>query len=147
MDDKMRLYLAALTIYENNMRILHWKLRGPDFHNTHERFGDYYEELGKYMDEAAEQIISMGGDPVNSSDAMEIVRQSDLNGFVLKADADYPDDSAENAAYNMMEQLYKLSSELAGDDSLPIDVSDVFMGHAKYFRIEGMYKLARRIKK
>lgn len=147
MDDKMRLYLAALTIYENNMRILHWKLRGPDFHTTHERFGDYYEELGKYMDEAAEQIISMGDDPVNSSDAMEIVRQSDLNGFVLKADADYPDDSAENAAYNMMEQLYKLSSELAGDDSLPIDVSDVFMGHAKYFRIEGMYKLARRIKK
>ena len=32
---------------------------------------------------------------------------------------------------------------LATDDSLPADVADVFMDHARYYRIEGLYKLQR----
>lgn len=140
-------YMAALTLYENNMRIIHWKLSGSNFHTTHERFGDYYEELGKYMDETAEQMITLGLSPLNTKESMDHMEGVELDAFTLSGSMDFDENTAEIAAYRMMKQLYDLSSELAGEDDLPIDVQDVFMGHAKYFRIEGLYKLGRRIEK
>lgn len=143
--EDIRVYMAALTVYENNMRIIHWKLHGPDFHKTHERFGDYYEEFGKYMDETAEQMITLGQNPLNYSEAMDILQNSSIDAFTLSGGMDFDPKGAETTAYKMFRQLYDMASELAGEDDLPIDVQDVFMGHAKYFRIEGLYKLARRI--
>lgn len=141
----MKTYLSALTIYENNMRIIHWKLHGPDFHKTHERFGDYYDTLGKYMDETAEQMISMGMNPVNSTEACDVLQNDSMDAFTLSGEMDFDPMSAEKTAYRMFSQLYEMAAELANTESLPVDVQDVFMGHAKYFRIEGLYKLARRI--
>ena len=51
--EKFALYLALLTIYENNCRQLHWKLSGNGFHTAHGRFGTYYDQLGTFMDETA----------------------------------------------------------------------------------------------
>lgn len=139
-------YMGALTLYENNMRILHWKLRGKGFHTDHERYGDYYEELGKYMDETAEQLISVGLNPLSIMESIDQMHSSNLEAFTFSGSMDFDGETADKASYSMMKQLYDLASELAGDQSLPIDVQDVFMGHAKYFRIEGIYKLGRRIK-
>lgn len=144
--DDMKLYFAALTLYENNMRILHWKLHGPEFHKTHERFADYYEQLGDYMDETAEQMITLGMNPCSSAEALNIVRDSEIDGFVLDGNLDFDMQTAESASYKMMSQLYTLAEELESEDDLPVDVQDVFTAHARYFRIEGLYKLARRLK-
>lgn len=146
MDGNMTTYMAALTLYENNMRIIHWKLAGSEFHTTHERYGDYYEELGKYMDETAEQMITCGLPPVNSSEALNHMQSADFDAFTLSGTMDFDKQTAELAAFRMMKQLYDLAAFLADDSSLPVDVQDVFMGHAKYYRIEGLYKLGRRIK-
>ena len=43
----------------------------------------------------------------------------------------------------MFKQLYDIALELADEDDLPDDVCDVFMDHARWFRIEGLYKLGR----
>lgn len=137
--DELRLYLSLLTIYENNMRMLHWKLAGKGFHTAHERFGKYYEELGQYMDETAEQIISLGGSPVNMAEAIGIVRESDIDAFLIESNRDYDGMSANSAARKMFDQLYAA----ADIDDLPDDVEDVFVGHRRYYRLEGMYKLGR----
>lgn len=138
--DEMRLYLSLLTIYENNMRMLHWKLAGHGFHTAHERFGKYYEELGTYMDETAEQIISLGGTPVNAAEAISIVRESDVDAFLIESNRDYDKESANAAAKKMFDQLYAAASEI---DDIPDDVEDVFVGHMRYYRLEGAYKLGR----
>ena len=52
-------YHALLTLTENNMRVIHWKLKGDDFNVTHSRYGMYYEKLGEMMDETAEQIMGL----------------------------------------------------------------------------------------
>ena len=51
--------------------------------------------------------------------------------------------AANQAAYRMFKLLNQLSVEIATDDGIPADVADVFMDHAKWFRIEGLYKLGR----
>lgn len=138
--DHMKLYLSLLTLYENNMRILHWKLAGNGFHMAHERFAGYYETLGDYMDEAAEQMITLGGNPVGVNDAIGVVRDSDVDAFLVDPNKNYTGEEANEAAYKMFNQLYGLAKEV---DDVPDDVEDVFIGHMKYYRIEGMYKLRR----
>lgn len=136
----LKLYLSLLTIYENNMRMLHWNLAGKGFHTAHERFGKYYEELGQYMDETAEQLITLGGIPVNVAEAIDIVRESDVDAFLIESNRDYDKESANAAAKKMFDQLYAAASEI---DDIPDDVEDVFIGHMRYYRIEGTYKLGR----
>lgn len=141
--EKFALYLALLTIYENNCRQLHWKLSGKGFHTAHERFGTYYDQLGTFMDETAEQAITMNQSPVNVSDALKLVQESDIDAILINSAEDYCGKSANVAAYKMLTQLYNLATEILKDESLAEDVRDVFMGHAKWYRIEGLYKLGR----
>lgn len=142
-----RMYMAYLTLYENNFHVLHWKLAGPEFHKTHERFGDYYDKMIDLMDETAEQIMTCGQQPVSMSEALQMLQFGDGNAIVIDPNMDYSNDAADRAAMQMFTQLHTMAAELADadDDELPIDVSDVYLGHAKYFRIEGLYKLARKL--
>lgn len=139
----IRLYLALLTVYESNMRTLHWKISNNGFHTAHERFAGYYEELGEFMDQTAEQAITCGIQPVNDEEALTLVRESDVDAFLLGTDKNYDVKTANQAAYRMFKQLHEMALELEDDDDLPDDVSDVFMDHARWFRIEGLYKLGQ----
>ena len=140
----MRTYLALLTVYESNSRTLHWLLSGDGWHTAHERYAGYYEELGEFMDQTAEQLLSMGMQPVNDAEALELVKASNIDAFLLSTDKAYSVATADEAAYRMFKQLHDFALELADDDdNYPDDVCDVFMDQARWFRIEGLYKLGR----
>lgn len=140
----IRLYLALLTVYESNCRTLHWCLRSKNgWHTGHEWFATYYEQLGEYMDQTAEQILTIGGRPVNDAEALKLVEESQVDAFLLGTDQDYDMYTANMAAYRMFKQLHEMALELEDSDDLPDDVADVFMDHARWFRIEGLYKLGR----
>ena len=137
------LYMALLTLYENNLRGLHWKLAGPNFNKDHLRFGDYYDQLGTFLDETAEMMITMGIPPVSVMMIHEILSGDDVNAISIDMSRDYTGEAANTAAQQMFTQLYEKAAALAKDDSLPVDVQDVYMAHAKYYRIECLYKLQR----
>lgn len=141
--DEQELYMALLTVYENNFRGLHWKLSGHNFNNNHTRFGDYYEQLGTYLDETAEQMIIQGKTPISSSRALDILNQDNISAILIDMSLDYTGDEANRAAAMMFEQLHGHALSLATSDSIPADTADVYMDHAKYYSIEGKYKLAR----
>lgn len=141
--DKQIKYLALLTLHENNLRGLHWKLQGPSFATDHARFGGYYEQLGHYMDEAAEQMITLGIQPIGVLDLPGILESDDINTSRVNMDKDYNAYAANIAAMNIFDELYACAAELADDESLPVDVRDVYTEHAAYYRIEAKYKLAR----
>lgn len=141
--NEQELYMALLTIYENNFRGLHWKLSGHNFNNNHTRFSDYYEQLGTFLDETAEQMIIQGMTPVSSSRALDILNQTDVNAILVDMSLDYTGDEANRAALMMFEQLHGHALSLATSDDIPADTADVYMDHAKYYSIEGKYKLAR----
>lgn len=139
-------YHALLTLTENNMRVMHWKLKGDDFDVVHPRYASYYEKLGEMMDETAEQMITMGHIPMNISNTLEhLSKDIGVDATVMNPELDYTSKIADEITYKMFSELYDFASHLAVDASLPADVQDVFMGHAKWFRIEGLYKLGRRV--
>lgn len=139
-------YHALLTLTENNMRVIHWKLKGGDFNVTHSRYGMYYEKLGEMMDETAEQMITMGHTPMNISNAlMHLGKDIGVDATIMNPELDYNSQIADETTYKMFKELYNFAARLAVDAALPADVQDIFMGHAKWFRIEGLYKLGRSI--
>ena len=139
-------YHALLTLTENNMRVMHWKLKGDDFDMVHPRYASYYEKLGEMMDETAEQMITMGHVPMNISNTlMYLGKDIGVDATIMNPELDYTSKIADEITYKMFSELYDFASHLAVDAALPADVQDVFMGHAKWFRIEGLYKLGRRV--
>lgn len=142
---ELRTYMAYLTLYENNFRVLHWKLAGAGFHTAHTRFGDYYHHLGDLLDETAEQAITIGVTPVSSKETISLLDEVDTTALVINPALDISEHTANVAASNMFEQLRTMAADLAGNTEFPAEVADVFMDHSKYFRIEGTYKLSRAI--
>ena len=139
-------YHALLTLTENNMRVMHWKLKGDDFDVVHPRYASYYEKLGEMMDETAEQMITMGHVPMNISNTlMHLGKDIGVDATIMNPELDYTSKIADEITYKMFSELYDFASHLAVDASLPADVQDVFTGHAKWFRVEGLYKLGRRV--
>ena len=139
-------YHALLTLTENNMRVIHWKLKGNDFDVVHPRYGMYYEKLGEMMDETAEVMITMGHIPMNINNTlMYLGKDIGVNATIMNPELDYTSKIADETTYKMFKELYDFASHLAVDAALPADVQDIFMGHAKWFRIEGLYKLGRTV--
>jgi starvation-inducible DNA-binding protein len=53
--DEVALYIAT--------RGAHWNVTGPNFHAMHKFFEDQYEALDDILDDVAERIRSLGGEP------------------------------------------------------------------------------------
>ena len=85
----------------------------------------------------------MGIPPVSVMMIHEILSGDDVNAISIDMSRDYTGEAANTAAQQMFTQLYEKAAALAKDDSLPVDVQDVYMAHAKYYRIECLYKLQR----
>ena len=86
----------------------------------------------------------------NGQHAEQVFRYT-MSGCICKADntpatvsGDYEDIQIKSARATICKGK-DIASHLAMDAALPADVQDVFMGHAKWFRIEGLYKLGRRV--
>ena len=60
--------LSDLKVFEQNLQGLHWLIKGPNFFALHQIYGDMYDAAGVEVDEVAEKIRAMGGEPVHCFD-------------------------------------------------------------------------------
>src|SRR5690554_6958370 len=67
--DKLNKLLADYQIYYQNLRGLHWNVKGVKFFMLHEKYEEYYDEAAETIDEIAERILMIGGKPLHSYDA------------------------------------------------------------------------------
>jgi DNA-binding ferritin-like protein (oxidative damage protectant) len=58
--------LADYQIYYQNLRTLHWYAKGRTFFALHSKFEEYYNEASEVVDELAERIMMVGGNPVHT---------------------------------------------------------------------------------
>ncbi len=64
--DKLNDLLANYAIYYQNLRSLHWNVRGMHFFMLHAKFEEEYLDAQESVDEIAERILSLGGKPKSS---------------------------------------------------------------------------------
>lgn len=61
--EKLNEVLSDYQVYYQNLRGLHWNIKGKFFFNLHEKFEEYYNEAAENIDELAERILTLGGTP------------------------------------------------------------------------------------
>ena len=58
--------LADLTVFYMNARGFHWNIRGKEFFELHAKFEELYTDLQLKIDEVAERVLTLGGQPTHT---------------------------------------------------------------------------------
>lgn len=58
--------LANFQLYYQNLRGIHWNIKGRDFFNLHVKFEELYDDANMKVDEIAERILTLGATPLHT---------------------------------------------------------------------------------
>ena len=66
---KLNHLLADYQIFYQNLRGFHWNIKGREFFELHLKFEEFYNDAVIKIDEIAERILTLGGEPLHSFSA------------------------------------------------------------------------------
>ena len=79
LEKKLNLYLANQLVDYVKKHNLHWNLKGPQFFTLHAKLEELYDEANDILDEVAERILALGGNPVsNMKEALSMATIKEL---------------------------------------------------------------------
>ncbi|UGU17130.1 DNA starvation/stationary phase protection protein [Sinomicrobium kalidii] len=58
--------LANFQLYYQNLRGIHWNIRGKRFFDLHEKFEELYNDTQEKIDMIAERVLTLGGTPLHT---------------------------------------------------------------------------------
>lgn len=141
----MQRLLAVLILYHFNLRILHWRLTGPNFDPVHSLMGDYYEKFGGFIDDVAEIGMQVGTDPINVTDAVHLLESDGGKYMVLNGSENFDPVRCFEKVNFIFESTLSLYETTYSDSNLPEDISNALQEHAYWIRKELRYKNKRRM--
>lgn len=56
--------VASWSVLYTKLHNFHWSVKGPSFFTLHEKFEELYNEASSHLDDIAERILALGGQPV-----------------------------------------------------------------------------------
>ena len=62
----LNILLADLNVFYRKLQNYHWNIVGKDFFVIHEKLEEYYDEINEQIDEVAEHILMLGGEPLGT---------------------------------------------------------------------------------
>jgi starvation-inducible DNA-binding protein len=73
--------LANYQVYYTNLRGFHWNIKGHGFFVLHSKFEELYDDAADKVDEIAERILMLGGEPVSAfSEYLKTSRVKEISG-------------------------------------------------------------------
>ena len=63
---KLNNLLADYQVYYQNLRGLHWNIKGKEFFELHLKFEEFYDNAVIKIDEIAERILTLEGEPLHT---------------------------------------------------------------------------------
>lgn len=71
-------YLSDLKVFACKLQNYHWNVEGKEFFQMHEKLEEYYNSTNRDIDEIAESILMLGGQPVGTlKDFIEFAKISE----------------------------------------------------------------------
>ncbi len=83
---EMNVQVSTWSVLYTKLHNYHWYVKGHHFFTLHEKFEELYDEATVHMDEIAERILTLGGQPVAT--LKEHLEQSVVEEATGKEDAD-----------------------------------------------------------
>ncbi|MFC3419552.1 Dps family protein [Salinicoccus hispanicus] len=122
--DALNLQVANFTVLWTKLHNYHWYVKGANFFSLHAKFEELYDTASTYVDELAERLLAIGGEPIGKqseaiekSSIKEAEYEVDANAMVKQLVTDY------DAIIEELDAGIK-SAESAGDDR----TADIFIG-------------------
>lgn len=73
--------LADYQIFYTNLRGFHWNIKGHSFFVLHSKFEELYDNVAAKVDEIAERILMLSGEPANNfSDYLKVAKINEVSG-------------------------------------------------------------------
>ncbi len=66
---KLNDLLASFQVYYQNLRGLHWNIKGKNFFELHAKFEEFYLDAQEKIDAVAERILTLQGTPLHTFEA------------------------------------------------------------------------------
>ncbi len=80
--------LSDLNVFYRKLQNYHWNIQGNDFFVIHSKLEEYYDEVNEQIDEVAEHILILGGQPLGTmKDYMENTNIVEAENKKIKSDA------------------------------------------------------------
>ena len=64
--NELNVLLANFQIYYQNLRGIHWNIKGKRFFDLHVKFEELYDDANLKVDEIAERILTLGVTPLHT---------------------------------------------------------------------------------
>lgn len=79
-------FLADLNVLHRKLQNFHWNIKGKEFFVLHSKLEEYYDGVADEIDEVAEQILMMGGQPLGRmKDYLEISKLKEAENQKISA--------------------------------------------------------------
>jgi len=63
---ELNILLSNFQVYYQNLRGIHWNIRGKRFFQLHVKFGELYNDAQQKIDEVAERVLTLGAKPLHT---------------------------------------------------------------------------------
>jgi len=64
--NNLNTFLSNLNVFYRKLQNYHWNVRGSDFFTVHAKLEEYYNGINAEIDEVAEHILSLEGEPLGT---------------------------------------------------------------------------------
>jgi len=121
---ELNILLANFQVYYQNLRGLHWNIRGKRFFDLHIKFEELYNDSQLKIDLIAERVLTLGGTPLHTFE--DYIKNNKL--FVGRDISN--DETAVNLIVSSLTQLLKIEriilkqSDEANDEGTNSMMSD-----------------------
>jgi len=99
---ELNVLLANFQIYYQNLRGIHWNIKGRDFFNLHVKFEELYDDANIKVDEIAERILTLGQTPLHTFDDYDAIATVPVGKNISK------DEKAVRLIVDSLTELLKL---------------------------------------
>lgn len=107
LEQKLNEFLADLNVFYRKLQNYHWNVQGKDFFQTHKKLEELYDEVNESVDEIAEHILILGGQPLGTlKDYLAVATIQEAENKKVKSDEIY------NNLITDYEKLLKKSTEI-----------------------------------
>lgn len=123
--------LADYQIFYTNLRGFHWNIKGHSFFILHGKFEEMYDDVAAKIDEIAERILMLGGEPDNKfSEYLKVAKLEEVSGISCADKA--LNNVLDTYAYLIGEErkIIEVASN-AGDETTVAMLSDYLKGQEK----------------
>lgn len=103
--DVLNTIVASQGLMYIKLHQLHWYVKGPHFFALHEKFEELYDQMTEDLDEVAERLLAIGGEPYSTLE--EYMQHS-----VIKESSDYKTMSEKEMVQEAVKDYRRLGEEL-----------------------------------